>query len=309
MRALVTGGTGFVGRRLLAKLQRPVVLTRDAARAQKQLEKAKLTAQALVWKAQSEQPPVAAFDGVDVIFHLAGDPVASGRWTEKKKARIRDSRVIGTRNLVAALRMLPRKPKILVSASAVGYYGSRGDEELDESASRGPPDDFLSEVCVKWEKEALAAREFGIRVVPIRIGIVLGEKGGALSKMLMPFYLGLGSPLGSGNQYMSWVHIDDLVELMLFAARESKLTGPLNGTSPQPMTNRDFTHTLGRVLGRPTFMPAVPAFVLKAMVGEFAEVLLGSQRVYPRAALAAGFAFRYPDLIGALRDVLRRPVG
>jgi hypothetical protein len=145
-----------------------------------------------------------------------------------------------------------------------------------------------------------------MRVVPIRVGIVLGEKGGALSKMLTPFYLGLGSPLGSGNQYMPWVHIDDLVEMMLFAARDSGVTGPLNGVAPHPVTNREFTKTLGRVLGRPTFMPPVPAFVLKTMIGEFADALLGSQRVYPRAALAAGFAFRFPDLEPALCDVLHR---
>jgi uncharacterized protein len=302
MRAIVTGGTGFVGRRLLSKLQQPVVLSRNADRAQKNLEK--LGPRVFGWDPQSAPAPAEAFEGVDAVFHLAGDPVAAGRWTEKKKARIRDSRVIGTRNLVVALRSLPAKPKVLVSASAVGYYGSRGDAELDEGAP--PGDDFLADVCVGWEKEASAARELGIRVVPIRIGIVLGEKGGALAKMLTPFSLGMGSPLGSGNQYMPWVHIDDLVELMLFAARESSVTGPLNGVSPHAVTNREFTTTLGKVLGRPTFMPAVPGFVLKTLIGEFAEVLLASQRVSPRAALAAGFAFRFPDLEPALRDVLHR---
>jgi uncharacterized protein (TIGR01777 family) len=302
MRALVTGGTGFVGRRLLAKLDRPVVLSRNAEKAARQLETFQV--RAFSWEPSSGPPPAAAFEGIDTVFHLAGDPVADGRWSEKKKAQIRDSRVVGTRNLVAALRGLSTKPKTLVSASAVGYYGSRGDEELEE---RSPPGhDFLAEVCVGWEHEAVAAREFGVRVVPIRTGIVLGEKGGALAKMLPPFYLGLGGPLGSGEQYMSWIHIDDLVELLLFAAREGGIGGPLNGAAPHPVTNREFTKTLGRVLGRPTFMPPVPPLALKTLVGEFAEVLLASQRAQPRAALAAGFAFRFSDLGPALRNVLHR---
>lgn len=301
MRALVTGGTGFVGHSLLPKLERPVVLSRNAAKAEKSLQP--FGVRALAWDPENEPAPAAAFEGIDAVFHLAGDSVGEGRWTESKKARIRDSRVLGTRNLVATLRNLPAKPKVLVSGSAVGYYGSRGDAEIDE---RSPPaDDFLAQVCRDWEKEAVAASEFGMRVVLIRTGIVLGKKGGALSQMLTPFSLGLGSPLGSGNQYMPWVHIDDLVGLMLFAARENNIAGPLNGVSPHPVTNREFTKVLGKVLSKPTFLPAVSAFVLKIVLGEFADVLLGSQRVYPRAALAAGFAFRFPDLESALREILR----
>jgi uncharacterized protein (TIGR01777 family) len=303
MRALVTGATGFIGRWLLGKLDQPVVLSRSAARAEKSL--ASFGVRAFDWEPQSAPPLPAAFDGIDTVFHLAGDSVAKGRWTERKKARIHDSRVIGTQNLVAGLRGLARKPKVLISASAVGYYGSRGDDELDER--RPPGDDFLAEVCIGWEREAAAARELGLRVVPIRIGIVLGEKGGALAKMLPPFYLGLGSPLGSGQQYWPWIHIEDLVEMMLFAAREPAIDASLNGVAPHPVTNREFTTTLGKVLGRPTFMPAVPQFVLKTMLGEFAGVLLSSQRAYPRAALAAGFAFKFADLEPALRDVLHRP--
>ena len=300
MKALVTGASGFVGRRLLSKLEEPVVLTRDEKKAAKALEP--FHAKAFTWDPMAGPPPAAAFDGVDTVFHLAGDPVADGRWTEKKKARIRDSRIIGTRNLVAGIRDLAKKPKSLVSASAVGYYGSRGKEEIDE---RSPPgSDFLAEVCAGWEKEATTARELGIRVVPIRTGIVLGKNGGALAKMLTPFKLGLGSPLGDGQQYMPWIHIDDLVEVMLFAAREPTLNGPLNGTAPHPVTNRDFTKTLGRVLGRPTFMPAVPPLALKVLFGQFGQVLLDSQRAIPTAALAAGFAFRFPELEPALREIL-----
>jgi uncharacterized protein (TIGR01777 family) len=300
MRALVTGATGFVGQRLLAKLQRPVVLSRDATQGAKKL--AKFGANVYAWDAQGGSPPADALDGVDAVIHLAGESVAEGRWTAAKKARIRESRVAGTRNLVAGLRKLSDKPKVLVSASAVGIYGTRAGEELTEASP--PGNDFLAGVCSDWEREALAARELGIRVVPIRIGIVLGERGGALSKMLTPFKVGLGSPLGSGNQYMPWVHIDDLVELILFAARDPAIATPLNGVSPHPVTNREFTKTLGRVLGRPTFFPPVPGFMLRLMLGEFAGVLLGSQRVLPQAALSAGFTFKFPELEPALRDVL-----
>lgn len=302
MRALVTGATGFVGHRLLARLDQPSVLTRNVARSEKTL--APFGAKAFAWNVQAEPPPQAAFHGIDTVIHLAGDPVAEGRWNAAKRARIKDSRVLGTRNLVATLAALPNKPRVLVSASAIGYYGSRGDERLDERSAAG--NDFLAEVCIEWEREAERAAELGIRVVLIRVGIVLGENGGALAKMLTPFYLGLGSPLGNGRQYMSWIHIDDLVEEILFAAREPQLRGPLNGVAPHPVTNREFTKIMGKVLKRPTFMPPVPKFVLKTMIGDFAEVLVASQRVYPQTPLAAGFAFKYPDLEPALRQILHR---
>jgi len=205
---------------------------------------------------------------------------------------------------VATLRAIGGGPKVLISASAVGLYGDRGAEEIDESSR--PASDFLAEVCLGWEREALEARQLGIRVVPVRVGIVLGEKGGAMAKMLTPFYLGLGSPLGSGNQYMPWIHIDDLVGIMLHAAADASVTVPLNGTAPTPVTNREFTKLLGRVLGRPTFMPPVPGFVLRTLLGEFGNVLLGSQRVIPRATLATGYRYQYADLEPALRNILHR---
>jgi uncharacterized protein (TIGR01777 family) len=300
MKALVTGATGFVGHRLLAKLQQPVALSRNAEKAAKEL--AAFGVRPFAWEPMEGLPSVASFEGVDAVFHLAGDPVAEGRWTKQKKALIRDSRIIGTRNLVAGLRNLAVKPQTLVCASAVGYYGSRGDDDLDETAS--PGSDFLAEVCVEWEREAAAARKLGIRVVSIRTGIVLGAGGGALAKMLTPFKLGLGSPLGSGQQYMPWIHIDDLVELMLFAAANPNMIGPVNGVAPHPVTNREFTKTLGRVLGRPTFMPAVPPIALKVLIGEFGQVLLDSQRAVPKAALGAGFTFQFPELEPALHEIL-----
>jgi uncharacterized protein (TIGR01777 family) len=302
MKALVTGATGFVGRRLLKLLDQPVVLSRSAAKAQNEL--ASFGAKTFSWDPAQEPAPARAFEGVEVVFHLAGEPVAEGRWTAAKKNRLRESRVLGTRNLVNALRELPTKPKVLISASAVGYYSDRGEEVLDET--KPPENDFLGELCQAWEREALQAESLGIRVITVRVGIVLGENGGALAKMLPPFRFGLGAPLGSGRQYMPWIHIEDLVRLMVFAAEHENVRGPINGAGPNPVTNREFTKTLGKVLSRPTIFPPVPGFMLKLMFGEFGQILLHSQRVVPKKAMDVGFEFRFSELEPALRDVLKK---
>lgn len=299
MRALVTGATGFIGRHLLRRLDRPVVLSRFAERTRHEL--AEHQPQVFAWNPTAEPPPAEAFRGVDAVFHLAGESVAAGRWTKARMARIRESRVAGSRHLVEALDKLTERPKVLVSASAVGYYGSRGEEVLTEESP--PEDDFLAEVCRAWEREAMKAQEFGVRVVTPRIGVVLGRGGGALQKMLTPFRLGLGGPLGSGKQWMPWIHVEDLVRLLIFAAEHENLRGPVNAVAPGIVRNKEFTKTLGRTLHRPAFLPA-PYVGLRLLFGRFAKVLFASQRVEPRAATAAGFEFRFPNLGDALADIL-----
>ncbi|HJT33530.1 MAG TPA: TIGR01777 family oxidoreductase [Pirellulales bacterium] len=297
MRALVTGATGFVGRHLLAHISEPVVLTRRPDRFQSPQPAVEVHG----WDPQTERPPAAAFRGVEAVFHLAGEPVAEGRWTAAKKERIRESRRLSTANLVQGLREAAERPPVLVSASAVGIYGDRGDETLDEASM--PADDFLAEVCRQWEEASAAAREVGLRVVNPRIGIVLGRDGGALAKMLTPFKLGVGGRLASGRQWMPWVHIDDLVGLLLHAARTSDLNGPMNAVGPRPVTNRDFTEALARTLHRPAVFP-MPGAMLKLAFGQFAEVLLASQRVLPKAAQESGYCFQFSELSAALVNLL-----
>jgi uncharacterized protein (TIGR01777 family) len=238
----------------------------------------------------------APLEGADAVIHLAGEPVASGRWTAAKMQRIRDSRVAGTRNLVAGIRAA--KPRALVCASATGYYGDRGDEELTEDSA--PGSGFLAGVCKEWEAEAATS---GIRTVSVRIGIVLGADGGALRKMLLPFTLGLGGRLGDGRQWMSWIHRDDLVELFLRAVEDDGLSGPLLGTAPNPVRNLEFTKALGRALRRWTILP-LPRWQARVALGKVCEVLYGSQRCRPKRTLEAGFAFRHPELEPALREIL-----
>ncbi len=297
LKALITGGTGLLGQELLANLTDAVVLSRDPARATRKLGGARVVR----WDPATEAAPLEALQGVEAIFNLAGESVAGGRWTEDQKRRIRDSRVVGTRNLVAGLRALDRKPEVLVSASAVGYYGDRGDEDLDESSPAGRG--FLAEVCTEWEHEALAAEALGVRVVCVRIGIVLAPGGGALARMITPFKLGAGGRLGSGKQWMPWIHIDDAVGVLLHASRTAAVRGGMNAVSPHPVTNAEFTRALGHAVHRPAFL-TVPKTALRIAFGEMSEILMASQRVLPRVAERAGYAFKHNELDGALAAVM-----
>ena len=302
MKALVTGATGLVGRRLVRELEGAAVLGRDPTRARAKLG----DVTAFAWQPQVGPPPAEAFSGIDVVFHLAGEPVAEGRWTKDKKRAIRESRVEGTKNLVNALKSLKNRPGVLVAASAVGYYGDRGDEELVEGAR--PASTFLAEVCMAWEAEASKAAELGLRVVAARTGIVLAPDGGALARMLPPFRLGLGGHLGNGRQWMPWIHVDDVVGLLLHAARTEAVQGPMNVVSPSPVTNRDFTRTLGKALRRPALLP-VPRFGLRAAFGEMSQILMASQRALPKVAQDTGYRFCYEQLRPALDACLGKDPG
>jgi uncharacterized protein (TIGR01777 family) len=244
----------------------------------------------------------AELNGVDAVVHLAGENIASGRWNEKLKRAIFDSRVDSTRLLSTTLAELDSKPSVLVSASAIGYYGPRGDETIDESSR--PGEGFLAEVCQAWEMETKPASEAGIRVVNHRIGVVFSTEGGALKKMLTPFKLGLGGVMGSGQQYISWIELDDLVQTIAFVLTTESISGPVNATAPHPATNRELTKTLGKVLGRPTIFP-MPAFAARLVFGEMAdEMLLTGAKILPKRLEAAKFRFFQPDLEGALRHLL-----
>ena len=296
MKITLTGATGLIGRRLLTDLQRAghslTVLSRRPADLG-----AGITS--VVWDPMQTPAPEAGLQNADAIVHLAGEPVAQ-RWTPEVKRRIRESRVTGTRNLVQGIAKLAKRPGVLISSSAIGYYGARGDEVLRESSPAAAT--FLAEVCTAWEAEADAAASLGLRVVHIRTGIVLAQQGGALKSMLPPFRLGVGGPLGDGQQWMSWIHLADLAAMFEFAlARPVK--GPFNGVAPNPVRNLDFTRTLAQTLHRPAFLP-VPRFMLQLLFGEMAAILFDSQRVLPAAAEAAGFRFRFPELRSALADIL-----
>jgi uncharacterized protein (TIGR01777 family) len=296
-RTLIAGATGLIGRALLFRQSSAVILTRDPTRALTRLG----AVEAHAWRPEAEAPPRDALRDVDVVFNLAGEPVTEGRWTTEKKRRIRDSRVLSTRHLVAAFAKQDRRPRVLVSASAVGYYGERGDEELHEGSIVGRG--FLAEVCAEWEREALAAASLGVRVVCVRIGIVLAPGGGALSRMLTPFRMGLGGPLGSGRQWMPWIHIEDVVGLLEHAGRNDRIQGPVNVVGPRPVTNAEFTRVLGRVLRRPTLL-RVPRILLRIAFGEMSEILTASQRTFPRTAESSGYFFKHRDLEGALAEIL-----
>jgi uncharacterized protein (TIGR01777 family) len=303
MRVAVTGATGLIGSALIRTLQargdQVVALTRDTEAGRAVLGD-QLELQP--WPTPRDAPPpVAALAGADAVVHLLGEPIAQ-RWSEAAKREIRDSRVLATRSLVAGLAALPdeRRPKVLVSQSATGYYGARGEEPLDESAS--PGDDFLAGVTVGWEHEALAAGP-GVRVVLTRTGVVLSPNGGALAKMLPPFRLGIGGPVAGGRQYVSWIHLEDVVGSLVHCLEHRSAFGPVNLTAPNPVTNAEISRTLGRVLRRPAVFP-VPGVALRVMYGQMASIILTGQRVIPGQLQELGYRFRHAELEPALRDVL-----
>jgi uncharacterized protein (TIGR01777 family) len=310
LRVTVTGASGLVGRTLLPALRargaEVTVLSRDPDRARSALDPAAAgPLQVLAWDPLREPAPAEGLVGRDSVLHLAGEPVAQ-RWSAKAKRAIRDSRVIGTRNLLEGLRRLDRsgigqRPRTLISSSAIGYYGAHGEEPLDEETP--PGSDFLAQACVAWEQEASMASELGMRVVQVRTGVVLDARGGALAKMLPPFRLGVGGPVAGGRQYISWIHAEDLVEMMLAAREHESWIGPINATAPEPVTNGDFAKLLGRVLRRPAFLP-VPALALELLYGRMAEIITTGARAVPAKALVLGYEFRHPDLEQALRSAI-----
>jgi uncharacterized protein len=302
VRVTVTGATGLIGSALVRRLDERgdevTALSRDPRRASEALG-----VPAVAWDASAEPAPAEALRGRDGVVHLAGESVGR-RWTDEAKRAIRDSRVVGTRHLVAGLRDAQPRPPVLACASAVGRYGPRGDEPIDESAPPGA--DFLARVCVEWEREAVAATELGMRVVLVRAGVVLAAEGGALARMLPPFRAGLGGPVAGGRHYMPWVHLDDVVGIYLAALDDGRWSGAVNATAPEPVTNRAFSRALGRALGRPAVAP-VPGLALRLLFGEMAQVMLSGQRALPRRAQELGYRFAHPQLDEALRCALGRP--
>jgi len=302
VRVAVTGATGTIGRALVEALldrgDAVTVLTRNPARAAATLP----DTHAVEWRDPVSEPaPADALNGRDAVVHLAGEPIAQ-RWSADVKRRIQESRELGTRNLVAGLRAAEPRPRVLVSQSAVGYYGPRGDERLDESAP--PGSDFLAGVVVAWEREARAAEELGVRVVNTRTGVVLSESGGALARMLPPFKLGMGGPVAGGRQYMPWIHLDDVVGVMLRAIDDDSLSGAINLAAPEPVTNKELSRTLGRVLVRPAITP-VPGFALRLLYGDMASIVTSGQRAVPARLMELGYEFEHPQLHEALRAAVK----
>lgn len=301
MRVLVTGASGFIGSAvcdaLLARGDEAVGLTRDPQRARE----GNPTVTWHAWNPTAERPPASALAGVDAVVNLIGEPIDQ-RWTEAAKRRIRDSRERSTKNLVDAISAADPRPKALVSQSGVGYYGDRGEAVVDEST--GPGSTFDAQVCVAWEAAAREAEKVGVRVVVVRTGLVLDPEHGLLKQLLLPFKLGVGGPLAGGGQYMPWIHLDDEVRILQWALDDERVSGTINASAPEPVTNREFSRTLGRVLHRPAVLPVPKLAVATLRGGELADTVAGGQRVVPRRALDLGFEFRYPALEPALRAAL-----
>lgn len=304
MRVFIAGATGFIGsatvQALLARGDEVVVLSRSLQKIE-----ARFGGRVQGVEGDPLQPGdwQAAVEGCDAVINLVGEPIADRAWSESQRSRIRDSRILSTRQLVLACEQAKRRPQVLVQGTAVGIYGERGPERLSEQAKLPSEPDFIAQLCAAWEQEALRAETFGLRVVLLRTGVVLDPHEGALAKLLPPFRLFAGGPLGDGQQFFPWIHRDDLVRLLLFALDDARVRGPLNGTAPEDCTMERFCQVLGRVLGRPSWLP-VPRFALNLLLGERVSVVLASQRVLPERAQALGFTFQHAALEGALRDLL-----
>ena len=294
---LITGATGLIGdalqRSFREKGYEMLLASRSEPKGDNEIR----------WDAESGFSEPELLEGIDAVVHLAGESVSGLRWTDEKKKAIRDSRVLGTRSVVKAISQLKDRPRVFVAASAIGFYGERGDEELTESSAAG--DDFLSDVAKEWESEARRAEDAGIRTVLLRTGIVLSKDGGALGTMLTPFKLGIGGVVGSGRQWMSWISLDDEIEIINFAIENDNLRGAVNAVSPNPVTNHEFTKTLGEVLYRPTFIP-LPEFAVSMVFGEMGDaLLLASTKAFPKRLLDAGFQFKYPHLKEAIEHAVK----
>ena len=300
MKIVVTGATGLIGRSLCRSLTNDghsvVALSRKPEDA-----RGLAAAEAYKWDPLVGPPPPRALQDAESVVHLTGEPIAARRWTKEQKRRIRDSRVISTRNLLEGFRKAAQKPQSLISGSAIGFYGDRGDESVDEYSPAGAG--FLTDVCLEWETEAERAIGLPMRVVRVRTGVVLSADGGALKKMLPAFKLGVAGPLGSGRQWFSWIHIADMVGILRHALLTPSLAGPINATAPEPVTNAEFTRELARVLHRPAFLRA-PEFALRFAMGEMADILLAGQRVIPKVAQQSGYKFQFQTLRRALEDLL-----
>jgi uncharacterized protein (TIGR01777 family) len=301
MRVLVTGASGLIGTKLAAALlargDEVVGLTRDPVRSGEKQPKVTWHA----WEPTLERPPAQAFEGVEAVVNLVGEPI-SQRWSEDAKTRIMESRRTATHNLVGAIAALESKPKTLLSGSAVGYYGDRGDATVDEST--GPGSTFDARVAVAWEKAADEVDTHGVRLAIVRTGLVLDPSAGLLGELMLPFKLGVGGPIAGGENYMPWIHVDDEVGILLWALDDAAVSGVLNGTAPNPVTNKELSKALGRALGRPAILP-LPGFVLDAKFGgEFGKVLRGGQKAVPRRTQELGYEFKFADIDGALRDLV-----
>lgn len=328
-RVVVTGATGLIGRKLCAKLEargyRVVVFSRNPEKARSSMRNG---SEFVAWTPSENGPWAGAIDGAHAVIHLAGANNFGQRWTKAYKQEIKDSRVIGTRGIVNAMRQASIKPKVFICGTAIGYYGPRDDTVIDESGSAG--DDFLAQVVKEWEAEGAKAEQLGIRTVLLRTGIVLGSdkrgvplpvdlggaslkrpgvvldfENGALPLMALPFRLFTGGPIGSGKQYFSWIHLDDEIGLIMMALENEQVRGPINATAPEPLTNAEFSKAVGKVMNRPSWLP-VPGFALKLMLGEVADVLTKGQRVMPRKAQELGYQFKYPTADTALRQLFKK---